>query len=124
MSKKMFISFAIHDKTTHDLFMGQAKHDKVPYEFSEMLQKQPWDENWKNQARAKIKNSDLVLVLITKGLKTGNGAMWEIRCAKEEKKPILGLFMHGTTIEDSPDELHEAKKANWSWSAIEEFLNE
>jgi len=32
MAKRIFTSFAFEDKTTRDLFVGQARNQKVPYE--------------------------------------------------------------------------------------------
>jgi CTP synthase (UTP-ammonia lyase) len=120
---RIFVSFAIEDETTKILFTGQAKHDKVPYEFTDMSVKKPWDSQWKTNCRSRIKGCDGVIVLITKHLKKADGAIWEIKCAKEEKVPILGVYMKGTTIADTPDELDGIKKVNWTWSNIAEFVN-
>ena len=106
-----------------DLFVGQAKHDKVPYEFVDMSVKQPWDSEWKARCRTRIRGCNAVIVLITKNLKQASGAIWEIKCAKEENKPILGVYIGGATILDTTDELNGIKKVNWTWVNIAEFIN-
>ena len=121
--KRVFTSFAIEDVRLRDLFVGQAKHDKVPYEFVDMSVKQPWDNEWKTKCRTRIKGCDAVIVLITKNLKQASGAIWEIKCAKEENKPILGVYIGDTTILDTPGELNGIKKVNWTWTNIAEFIN-
>jgi hypothetical protein len=120
---RIFVSFAIEDESIKILFTGQAKHDKVPYEFTDMSVKKPWDSEWKRNCRRRIKGCDGVIVLITKNLKKADGAIWEIKCAKEEKIPLLGVYMKGTSLTDTPDELDGIKKVNWTWDNIAEFLN-
>ena len=73
--------------------------------------------------RTKIKGCDGVIVLISKHLKTASGAIWEIKCAKEERIPILGVYMTDCNILDTPNELNLIKKVNWTWPNISEFVN-
>jgi len=120
---RIFVSFAIEDEVNKNLFTGQAKHDKVPYEFTDMSVKKPWDSEWKTNCRSRIKGCDGVIVLITKHLKTAEGALWEIQCAKDEKVPILGVYMKDTTIDHSPDILWGISKIPWTWLGIAEFVN-
>ena len=120
---RIFVSFAIEDEATKNLFTGQAKHDKVPYDFTDMSVKNPWDSEWRSNCRSRIKGCDGVIVLITKNLKKAEGAIWEIKCAKEEKIPLIGVYMKDTSLLDTPDELDGIKKINWTWDGIAEFVN-
>lgn len=122
-NKRIFVAFAIEDETTKILFTGQAKNDKVPYDFTDMSVKDPFDEKWKTLCRSRIKGCDGVFVLITKNLKQAEGATWEIKCAKEEKIPLLGVYMKGSSILDTPDELNGVKKIDWTWAGIKEFVD-
>jgi hypothetical protein len=123
MAKRIFTSFAIEDKTKRDLFVGQAKNQAVPYELIDMSVKEPWSSSWKTQCRTRIRSCSGVIVLITKNLKKAEGAIWEIKCAKEENIPILGVYLDGTTLIDTPDELNGKKKIQWTWAGIAEFVN-
>lgn len=123
MPKRIFTSFAIEDVRTRDLFVGQAKHEKVPYELVDMSVKKPWDLEWKIKCRTRIKGCNGVIVLISKHLKKADGAIWEINCAKDEGIPILGVYMTGCDINDIPDELYGIKKVNWRWYDIADFVN-
>jgi CTP synthase (UTP-ammonia lyase) len=123
MPKRIFTSFAIEDKTLRDLFVGQARNKKVPYELVDMSVKEPWDSQWKTNCRTKIKGCDGVIVLISKNLKKAEGALWEIKCAKEEGIPILGVYMTGCNILDSPTEMNGIKKVDWTWENIADFVN-
>jgi|TARA_E500000318_G_scaffold111893_1_gene132431 antiphage defense system Thoeris ThsB-like protein len=123
MAKRIFTSFAIEDKTIRDLFIGQARNEKVPYELVDMSVKEPWSNSWKTRCRTKIKGCHGVIVLISKHLKKADGAIWEIKCAKEEKVPILGVYMKGCDLFDTPDELNGIKKVTWTWASIGDFVN-
>lgn len=123
MAKRIFTSFAIEDETLRDLFIGQARNEKVPYELVDMSVKQPWSSEWKTRCRTKIKGCDGVIVLITKNLKKADGALWEINCAKDEKIPLLGVYVGEATSSDSPTELDYVKKVNWTWDNITDFVN-
>jgi hypothetical protein len=83
MAKRIFTSFAIEDERMRNLFVGQARLERVPYELVDMSVKEPWSDSWKTRCRTKIKGCDGVVVLITKNLKQADGARWEIKCAKE-----------------------------------------
>lgn len=123
MAKRIFTSFAIEDERIRDLFIGQARNTKVPYELVDMSVKEPWSNSWKTRCRTKIKGCDGVIVLITKNLKNADGAIWEINCAKEESIPLLGVYIGEATSSDAPTELLYIKKVNWTWDNIAEFVN-
>jgi CTP synthase (UTP-ammonia lyase) len=123
MAKRIFTSFAIEDKTTRDLFVGQARNESVPYELVDMSVKEPWSDSWKTRCRTKIKGCHGVVVLISKHLKKADGAIWEIKCAKEEGVPVLGVYMKDCNILDAPNELNGIKKVSWTWANISDFVN-
>jgi len=123
MSKRIFISFAIEDERIRDLFVGQARNAVVPYELVDMSVKEPWSDSWKTRCRSRIKGCDGVVVLITKNLKNADGALWEIKCAKEEGKPILGVYMSNCGASDAPNELAGIRKIDWTWDGIAQFVN-
>jgi len=120
--KRIFTSFAIEDERIRDLFIGQARNQRVPYELIDMSVKEPWSNSWKTRCRTKIKSCDGVIVLITKNLKRADGALWEINCAKQELVPILGVYMSGCGVLDAPQELISIKKINWTWDGIADFV--
>jgi hypothetical protein len=57
-----------------------------------MSVKQPYDKEWKERVRTRIKRSDGVIVLMSKNSLTSTGQKWEIECAKEEGKKIRGIW--------------------------------
>jgi len=65
---------------------------KSPFEYVNMSVKQPYDKEWKERVRTRIKRSDGVIVLMSKNSLTSTGQKWEIECAKEEGKKIRGIW--------------------------------
>lgn len=99
--KIAFIAFAIEDENQRNLFTGQRLHPRNPYEFTDMSVKEPYSKEWKERVRTRIKRSDGVIVLVSKNSTSSEGQKWEIACAKEEKKPIRGIYAYSndrTTI--------------------------
>lgn len=96
MKKVLFIAFAIEDVTQRDFLKGQSLHPRAPYEFIDMSVKEPYSSEWKERVRTRIQRSDGVIVLVSKNSLSSSGQKWEIECAKEEKKPILGIWAYST----------------------------
>ena len=92
--KVIFIAFAIEDENQRNLFTGQRLHPRNPYEFTDMSVKEPYSKEWKERVRTRIKRSDGVIVLLSKNSTASEGQKWEIACAKEEKKPIRGIYAY------------------------------
>ena len=126
MSKKrVFISFAIEDKTLRDFLVGQAKNEKSPFEFVDMSVKEPWDSAWKTKCRTKIKGCDGVLAIVTKNTKNADGQIWEMKCAKEESISSKGIFGSSKTDERPktvPVEFKDVKVMNWTWDNISRWI--
>lgn len=94
--KVVFIAFAIEDERQRDLFKGQSLHPRAPYEFIDMSVKQAYDSDWQDKVRTRIRRSNGVIALISKDSLTSGGQKWEIQCAKNEGKPVRGIWAYST----------------------------
>jgi hypothetical protein len=108
--KVIFIAFAIEDENQRDLFTGQRLHPRNPYEFTDMSVKEPYSKEWKVRVRTRIKRSDGVIVLVSKNSTSSEGQKWEIACAKEENKPIRGIYAY------TNDRTSVAGVTTYTWS--------
>jgi len=71
--KRVFISFDYdHDSDLKTLLVGQAKNPDSPFEITDMSIKETISENWKANARRRIKGCDVVIVIC--GEKTNTAA--------------------------------------------------
>ena len=120
---RIFISFAADDAYARDFLVGQAANAKTPFEFVDMSVKEPWEDSWKTRCRTKIKGCDGVIALISKKTMAADGARWEMKCANEEKIPMIGIHISKDDKGPIPPELSGKKVIEWSWDGIAAFIN-
>jgi hypothetical protein len=116
--KIVFVAFAIEDERQRDFLKGQSLHPRTPFEFIDMSVKEPYDTNWKDRVRTRIRRSDGVIVLVSKNSLTSSGQKWEISCAKEEKKKIRGIWSYN----DDRTNLEGVNTFVWSDKNISDFI--
>ena len=122
-NKRVFVAFAAEDAQYRDLLVGQAKNKDSPFEFVDMSIKEAFDEKWKTQCRTKIRGCHGVIALISKKTWNADGARWEMKCANEEKKPMLGVHIHKDDKGATPPELAGKKVIEWTWDGIAAFID-
>ena len=115
----VFIAFAIEDERQRDFLVGQAKLEKSPFEFIDMSVKEPYDEEWKKKVRTRIRRSDGVIALVSKNSLKSTGQKWEIQCAREESKPVRGIWAYA----DDRSNLEGVNTVVWTWANIKAFLD-
>lgn len=91
--KRVFVSFAAEDAYARDFLVGQARNAKSPFDFIDISVKEAFDERWKTQCRTKIRGCDGVIALLSTHTWRADGARWEMWCARDEGKPILGVHI-------------------------------
>lgn len=92
--KIVFVAFAIEDEKQRDLLKGQSLNTRSPFEYVDMSVKEPYDSGWKTRVRTRIRRSDGVIALVSKNTNQSSGEKWEIECAKEEGKKIIGVWAY------------------------------
>lgn len=117
--KVIFVAFAIEDESQRDLLKGQSLNTDSPFEYIDMSVKDAYDSEWKKRVRTRICRSDGVIALISKNSLTSSGQKWEIACAKEEKKKVLGIWAY----KDDRTNVVGVNTVAWSWPAIEKFID-
>jgi MTH538 TIR-like domain (DUF1863) len=117
--KVVFIAFAIEDERQRDFLIGQSLNTKTPFEFVDMSVKEPYDSGWKDRTRTRIRRSDGVIALVSKNSLKSTGQDWEISCAKEEKKKVLGIWAYT----DDRTELSGVNTRVWTWDTIKGFID-
>lgn len=121
---RIFISFAAEDAKYRDLLKGQAKNEASPFDFVDMSVKEPWDSQWKTNCRTKIKGCDGMIALVSKNTAKASGALWEVACAREEKIPVRGIYIHADDKPASlPAEFSGIRVVEWTWANIKNFLD-
>ena len=117
--KTIFIAFAIEDERMRDFLKGQSLLTNSPFEYVDMSVKRAYDTDWKNKVRTRIRRSDGVIILVSKNSLTSSGQKWEIQCAKEEGKKILGIWVYS----DDRTNIFGVLTKTWTWDNIKNFIN-
>ena len=117
--KIVFIAFAIEDERQRDFLRGQSLNTDCPFEFVDMSVKEPYDKDWKERVRTRIRRSDGVIALISKNSINSSGQKWEISCAKEEKKKMLAIWAYS----DDRTNLTGVNTVTWTWDGIKKFID-
>jgi hypothetical protein len=117
--KTVFVAFAIEDERQRDFLKGQSLNTNSPFEYIDMSVKEPYKTDWKDKVKTRIRKSDGVIALISKNSLSSSGQKWEIACAKEEKKKVLGIWAYT----NDRTNVEGVKTVDWTWDAIKNFID-
>lgn len=117
--KVIFVAFAIEDERQRDFLTGQSLNTNSPFEYMDMSVKEAYDTNWKDRVRTRIKRSDGVIVLVSKNSLDSSGQKWEIQCAQQEKRKILGIWAY----KDDRTNIVGVRTVVWTWPSITAFID-
>jgi hypothetical protein len=119
IKKTIFVAFAIEDERQRDLLKGQSLHTNSPFEYIDMSVKEAYDTEWKSKVRTRIRRSDGVIALISSDSLSSSGQKWEIECAKDEGKKVLGIWAYT----NDRTNVQGVRTVEWSWKAVEDFID-
>ena len=122
MPKRVFVAFAKEDERARDLLKGQSLHTNSTFEYVDMSVKEPYSTEWKDRVRTRIRGSDGVIALISKNTAAATGQIWEINCAKEEGKKLLGIWAY-TDDRVRPAVMTGQTLTEWTWPTITRFID-
>ncbi|RMN74380.1 MULTISPECIES: TIR domain-containing protein [Pseudomonas] len=117
--KVVFVAFAIEDASIRDMIKGQSLHTDSPFEYIDMSVKEAYDEEWKKKVRTRILRSDGVLVIVSKNSLTSSGQKWEIQCAKDNGKPVKGIWAY----KEDRTALAGVNTMVWTWDNIATWID-
>ena len=116
--KVVFVAFAIEDERQRDFLKGQSLHTLSPFEYTDMSVKQAYVSEWKDKVLTRIRRTDGVIALVSKNSLSSSGQKWEMACAREEGKRVLGIWVY----KDDRTNLEGVRTVVWSWDAIAGFI--
>lgn len=117
--KVVFVAFAIEDERQRDFLKGQSLNTKSPFEYVDMSVKEAYSSDWKERVRTRIRRSDGVIALVSKNSLMSSGQRWEVACAREERKRVLGIWAY----KDDKTDLSGVRTVVWTWEAIRDFID-
>ena len=118
---RTFLIYAEEDYRFKDLLVNQARSAKLPVEFADMPNKQPWVPRWKATCRTRMFECDGAIVFISAKIK-GAGVKYELECLGEIQIPVLGVYVDKCEKSATPEELHDSRLIECNWPQIAGFL--
>ncbi len=117
--KTVFIAFAIEDERQRDFLKGQSLNTNSPFEYVDMSVIEPYESDWKERVRTRIRRSNGVIILVSKNSLQSSGQKWEISCSKEEKKKLLAIYAY----KDDKTNIEGLNPKEWTWENIKNFID-
>ncbi len=125
MKKKVFISFDYdYDLELKNGLVGQAKNPDSPFSINDMSIKEAIDVKWKDYARKRIKQCDVVVVICGKYTDRAAGVSVEITIAQEENIPYFLLWGRPNDTVTKPKMAKSTDKIyKWTWENLKALIN-
>lgn len=125
MKKKAFISFDFdNDEQLKIALVGQSKNPDSPFSINDMSIKEAISEKWKEKARVRIKNCDVVVVICGHYTNTAKGVTAELSIAREEGVPYFLLWGRAEGKVVKPlGALSTDKVYAWKWELLKKLFD-
>ena len=125
-SPRAFLSFDYdHDLIPKNLFAGQAKTDSpTPFTVEDWSSKSSLPQRtWEAKIKAKISKCHMLIVLVGRHMGSATGVAKEIRMAKDNNVPYLGVYVDGAGRTSTlPKGLPRSRTIRWDWDKIAESV--
>lgn len=120
---RVFISFDYdHDEDLKILLVGQAKNPDSPFEIADWSMKEA-SPDWREEARERIRRSDVVTVICGEYTDTATGVSAEIHIARDEEKDYFLLWGRADKACKKPKAALDSDKIyKWTWDNLKELI--
>jgi hypothetical protein len=122
--KRVFISFDYdHDEILKTFLVGQADLPDSPFELVDWSIKEALTGDWKQKARTRIKNADMLAVICGEHTNTAAGVSAELQIAQAEGVPyfLLNGYKLKTSVKPAAAR-SEDKIYNWNWDNLKSLI--
>lgn len=120
--KRVFVSFDFdNDKKLKDFIIGQSRLQDSPFEVVDTSLKEAAPmKTWEDKARAAIKRSDIVVVMVGPNTYKAPGVLQEVKMAREEQIPIVQIIGYKdgdyTAVPDA------GRLYAWNWENLKKLI--
>ena len=120
--KKVFVSFDFdEDKTLKEFIIQQARNSDSPFSvIDHSLKEAAPEKSWKDKARAAIRRSELVLVMVGPKTHKAPGVLAEVKMAREEGIPMVQVI--GYKNGDYTAVPNAGRLYRWNWENLKNLL--
>lgn len=123
--KRVFVSFDYdNDLDLKNLLVGQARNEDSPFEITDMSIKEAVSEDWKKDARTRIKRSEIVIVICGTQTDNARGVSAELKIAQEESISYFLLKGRADKTCVKPTAAKSGDKIyTWSWDNLKKLIH-
>jgi hypothetical protein len=120
-TKRVYLAFEFgKDAIRRDLFIQQAGMYCEYLIEDKSIPAAIHDKRWQKEARQRIRESDLVLVLLGQDTHNAPGVKDEVSLAKQEKRPLVQLMPQGQKYGEVGEKIPVLTN---KWKHIDDLLN-
>jgi len=125
VAKRAFISFDFdHDEDLRNLLVGQAKNPDTPFVIQDRSVKEPLTGDWKEKVRARIRRTDLTIVICGQYTHTAAGVAAELTITREERLPYFLLWGRADKTCTKPTTaLSSDTMYKWTWDNLKALID-
>jgi len=120
--KRVFVSFDFdNDKVLKDFIIGQSRLADSPFEVIDTSLKEAAPiKTWEDKARAAIKRSDVVVVMVGPKTHKAPGVLKEVKIARKESIPIVQVI--GYKDRNYTAVPNAGRLYTWNWNNMKKLL--
>ncbi|MFK4037013.1 TIR domain-containing protein [Nonomuraea wenchangensis] len=120
---RAFVSFDYdHDAALKHFLVGQSKNPDSPYEIHDWSIKEA-SPGWREEARRRIRASDVVIVICGEHTHTAKGVAIELEIAQSESIPYFLLWGYAEKVCTKPTTAKAADKVyKWTWENLKSLI--
>ena len=121
---RAFISFDFdYDEELRDALVGQAKNPRSPFAIADWSVHEPFDSNWRQRVRDRIRRTDLTIVICGEHTHQARGVAAELTITQEENRPyfLLQGRPRGTCTKPTTA-LKTDKIYKWTWENLTKLI--
>ena len=121
---RVFISFDFdHDEELRDALVGQARNPDSPFSIADWSVHEPFDNNWRQRVRERIRRTDLTIVICGEQTHTARGVAAELTITQEEGKPYFLLWGRPRGTCTKPAMARSSDKIyRWTWENLRDLI--
>lgn len=130
VSRHVFISFDHEDLDEVNLLRGQAKNEKVDFQFDDHSVKEPYDSTntdyIKRQIRDKIDRCSVTVVYLTDKSAISKWVNWEIEESLKRGKGVIGVYKGDSVPKSLPASFGQnaCKAIKWTHDGLKRAIED
>ena len=122
--KRAFISFDFdHDGELRNALNGQAKNPDSPFSIADWSVHEPFEGNWRQKVRDRIRRTDLTIVICGEHTHTARGVAAELTITQEEENTYFLLWGRPRGNCTKPVTARRSDKIyKWTWENLKKLI--